>query len=457
MKMKGKMTLIFAALTVVILSSCSDKWLEAKPDESLIVPSSIEDFQALLDNSSQTFNVSQSSSLGEISAGDFYITYSSWQSLFTTQEKMAYVWADTKDFYGTESSTGWQNSYRRILNANVILNGIQKVKPISGRQKDWDNVKGSALFFRAFDYYHLTQLFCKAYNSTTASTDLGLPLRLDYDVNVVVKRATLRLVYDQVIQDLQTAASLLETAPLFKTRPSKQAAFALLARTYLSMELYEQAGLYADSALKIQSELVDYSKVNSSPTYPFVRFNPEVIFHSTFLFGIFTISKLIVEPELYNSYTSDDYRRTLLFRAVSGGVTFRGHYSGDRNLFGGLATDELYLIRAESNARRGELNASLSDLNFLLRHRYKPGFAPLISNNATEVLRLVLNERRKELAFRGIRWSDLRRLNKDNRFAVTLSRTLNSQTYQLLPNDKKYVMPIDEQEIRLSGIEQNDR
>lgn len=81
----------------------------------------------------------------------------------------------------------------------------------------------------------------------------------------------------------------------------------------------------------------------------------------------------------------------------------------------------------------------------------------MISNDATEVLRLVLNERRKELAFRGIRWSDLRRLNKDERFAVTLSRTLNGQTYQLSPNDKRYVIPIDEQEIRLSGIEQNER
>ena len=454
--MKKKMTFMFAVVTVLVLSSCSDKWLEAKPDESLIVPSKIDDFQALLDNTS-TFNTTQSSGLGEISAGDFYITYSSWQSLFTTKEKMAYVWGSTKDFYGTESSSDWENAYKRILNANVVLDGIQKVKPIPGTEKGWDNVKGSALFFRAFDYYHLLQEFCKVYIPTTANIDLGLPLRLNYDVNVVHKRTALKAVYDQVIEDLQSAASLLGPAPLFKTRPSKQAAFALLARTYLSMEMYEQAGLYADSALKIQSVLLDYSKVNSGPTYPLLRFNPEVIFHNTFSYGIFNISKLIVVPELYNNYSSEDYRRTLFFRAVAGGVTFRGHYGGDKNLFGGLATDELYLIRAESNARRGELNATLSDLNFLLQHRYKTGFSPMISNDATEVLRLVLNERRKELAFRGIRWSDLRRLNKDERFAVTLSRTLNGQTYQLSPNDKRYVIPIDEQEIRLSGIEQNER
>jgi hypothetical protein len=68
-----------------------------------------------------------------------------------------------------------------------------------------------------------------------------------------------------------------------------------------------------------------------------------------------------------------------------------------------------------------------------------------------------LAERRKELIYRGIRWSDLRRLNRDSRFGIILTKTLNGVTYSLLPNDKRYVLPIDEIEIRLSGIQQNNR
>jgi hypothetical protein len=56
-----------------------------------------------------------------------------------------------------------------------------------------------------------------------------------------------------------------------------------------------------------------------------------------------------------------------------------------------------------------------------------------------------------------LRWIDLRRLNTDSRYAVTLTRNLNNQIYTLPPNDQRYVLPIPDLEIKLSGIEQNPR
>ncbi len=70
----------------------------------------------------------------------------------------------------------------------------------------------------------------------------------------------------------------------------------------------------------------------------------------------------------------------------------------------------------------------------------------------------ILEERRKELPFTGqLRWEDLRRLNKDQRFAKILVRTIAGNEYQLLPNSKRYVFPIPDIEIELSGIPQNER
>jgi hypothetical protein len=449
---------VIAFSLLVVCQSCNDSWLDAKPDKSLVVPKKIADYQALLDNSSQTFNVTQSSGLAEISSGDFYISSASWASLFTKQEKSAYIWAPNESFYEGESSADWENGYKRILNTNLILEGIEKISPAKADRQAWKNVKGSALFFRAFDFFNLAQEYCRAYESASAKTDLGLPLRLEYNVNIQVRRSSLQETYNRILDDLKSAGQLLDKEPLYKTRPSKQAVFAMLARTYLSIENYDQAKLYADSALLIQPELMDFATLNANAAYPASLFNQEVIFHSTFSYGIFNASRLIVESSLLATYAARDCRRVIFFKSiVNGGVTFKGNYSGDKNLFGGLATDELYLIRAECKARKGELNAALADLNHLLRKRWKGNYEDIVSQSEEEVLSTVLRERRKELVFRGLRWGDLRRLNKDSRFAVTIARTLNGQVYKLLPGDKRYVLPIDEQEIRLSGIEQNER
>ena len=69
----------------------------------------------------------------------------------------------------------------------------------------------------------------------------------------------------------------------------------------------------------------------------------------------------------------------------------------------------------------------------------------------------VLTERRKELLMRGLRWTDLRRLNRDSRFAVTLSRTVQGQEYLLPPGDPRYTLLIPNEVIVNSGIAQNSR
>jgi hypothetical protein len=441
-------------LLLLILTSCSKEWLESKPDKSLVVPKTIKDFQSLLDNTN-LFNTQQGVGLGEVGSGDFYINNAGWSLITTNQERAAYIWAPTNNFYNTEIGIDWENGYKRILSTNVILYGIEQIKPAMAEQQDWNTVKGSALFFRAFDFFNLAQEYCVPYQSGTANAELGLPLRLDYDVNIHLKRSTLRQTYERIIADLEIAAGLLGTSPQFKTRPSKEAAYALLARTYLAMGNYESAGEYADLALQIQSALLDYSKLNAAASFPISRFNAEVIFHSTFYYGIFNPSRMFVVPELYAEYIAGDLRKTVFF--TTNGLSFKGSYNGDRNLFGGLATDELYLICAEAKARAGELSGALADLNMLRRNRWTSAYVDLSSADPDVVLNYVVKERRRELLFRGIRWTDLRRLNTDSRFAVTLSRTINGNTYTLPPYDKRYVLPIDEEEIRLMGISQNER
>ena len=64
------------------------------------------------------------------------------------------------------------------------------------------------------------------------------------------------------------------------------------------------------------------------------------------------------------------------------------------------------------------------------------------NRTALTTLTQILTERRKELVHRGCRWTDLRRLNMDPRFATTLTRTLLGATYTLPPNDSRYTLQI---------------
>ena len=124
----------------------------------------------------------------------------------------------------------------------------------------------------------------------------------------------------------------------------------------------------------------------------------------------------------------------------------------------GLAVDEIYLIRAECRARMGDFKGALSDINKLLVTRWRVGrYVPLSSLDRDQLLSQILNERRKQLVFRGLRWSDLRRLNKDEKTGMSLFRRVQGELIELRPNDPKYVFALPPDVIKYSNMEQNPR
>jgi hypothetical protein len=166
-----------------------------------------------------------------------------------------------------------------------------------------------------------------------------------------------------------------------------------------------------------------------------------------------------VDSLLYASYGPGDLRKQCYFDTLADGMVFyKGSYAGSFGFFSGLATDELYLTRAECYARRGATGLALADLNTLLEKRFKKGmFKPLSTSSPEQALRLVITERKKELVARGLRWADLRRLNKEEAFKTTLRRSLDGKEYVLAPGSLRYTFPIPSNELSGSGIGQNPR
>ena len=443
-----------------MLFSCQKQaeWLDAKQNKDDAVPATIEEFQAILDNA----NVMNQSfpSFAYISSDNLFVPYASWQSR-TTIERNLYIWAH--DVYEGERAFDWNLTYRMIFHANVVIEGLLKASKTSGNQTRWNEVMGAALFYRAYGHLNLLQLFSPDYDPSTAPADLGTPLKLSSDVNDMPHRSSVHHSYQQVLRDLAEALQLLPEISAFQSRPSKPAVNALLARTYLLTENYPLALAHAGEALSANNTLINFNTLSATSARPFAAFpdNKEIIFYAeSTSYAILAQSNFFADTTLFSAYHQNDLRRTIFFATGAGGYpAFKGTYTAKTNLFAGLATNELYLVAAESKARLGDAPGAMVMLNSLLQSRFKTGtFVPFVATSPADALTLVLLERRKELPFTGtLRWSDLKRLNVDSRYAVTLTRVLNNVPYSLPPNDKRYVLPIPDEEIKLSGIQQNPR
>ncbi|REA58191.1 hypothetical protein DSL64_21525 [Dyadobacter luteus] len=419
---------------------CDSDYLEKKPQKSLLVPTTLSDMQAMLDNSRELMNVSPY--LNIISDGEFRMLDAGLNGQARAVQN-AYVWSSEE----SATMADWDIPYKQVFYANVVLDGLAKLSH-QDSQEEFNRIRADALFFRGLAFFNLVQLFCAPYQQASAEQQLGIPLPVSSDVNLKMPRASLKASYEQVLKDLLEAAPLLENKPLYLTRPSKAAARALLARVYLLMGNYTQALQYAENALELQNALIDY---NSVPTQSAISFplplntvNPEVLFYVRANTSFLNNASVFVDSALYNSYAENDLRKKILFTSA---LKYKGSYVGTANPFQGLSTNELYLIKAECLARADETDLAMNTLDVLLQNRWVSGsYKPLKANNPDHALEIVIYERRKELVARGLWWQDLRRLATDSRFNFKLERTSMGVVHQLAAGDDRYVykIPLDE-------------
>lgn len=444
-------------LSLTLMFSACEKFVDIEPKGQLI-PSTLADFRMILD---QVQKMNFTGSVSELAAGDLYHNDLDFQSITNAFEKNAYTWS--KDIYlPNDQATDWNVPYSRIYNANVILEGLEDIS--GGSETEKNTIKGEALFQRGMALYEVATLYAPLYEAATAATLKGVPIRTASNVFAISKRPTLQETYDQVLKDVELAATLLPAQAKFKSRSSKAAAYGLLARIYVGMSRYDKALENALKQLDIQDGLMDYNDLDRFAYPRFPTMNEEVLMHLTIPNFAYSFDyKFPVTEAFYNLYDAKDLRKTFFFDVEDPGtgvltVTFGGNYGGAWSRFTGLATDETYLIAAECYARNGDYTKSLFYLNSLLEKRYVKGtYTPLVSTDETEILKKIILERRKELVARNIRWTDLKRFNRDARFAQTLQRTVAGQTLELPPNDPRYVFPIPQTVIAATGMDQNPR
>lgn len=446
--------IFFLSIASLSLFSCN-KYLDKKSDNTLVVPSSIEDLQGLLDDA-DIMNAPVTPSMGEASTDDYFLQLSAYEEL-KDQFKHIYSWTP-HDYYAIND---WSSSYLPIYNTNYCLETINSIDITQNNATQWHNIKGSSLFFRAYHFLNLLWVYSKAYNKTTSNSDLGIVLRLTSDFNVPSVRASIEQSYNQVIRDTKESINHLPDLSQHLTRPSKCASYGLLARTYLTMGMYDSSLKYSNLCLSLKSTLLDYNDatVNVTSNIPFPPENPEIIFFTEMneINSLHATNRALIDTQLISMYNSDDLRKSAFFRPRVGYHRFKGSYSSNSSrFFTGLATNEILLIRAESYIRTGNIDAALADINLLLRNRWSNTvtYPYFVTDNPDKAKEVILDERRKELLMRGIRWIDIKRLNNEGA-EISLTRNINGQQPVLRPNDPKYALPLPTDIIAETGIPQN--
>ncbi|MDX5478932.1 MAG: RagB/SusD family nutrient uptake outer membrane protein, partial [Cyclobacteriaceae bacterium] len=256
-------------------------------------------------------------------------------------------------------------------------------------------------------------------------------------------------IFNVIIEDLKAAVELLPSTTEFKTRPTKSAANALMARVALYLGDYERAYSSSNEALLDRSILLVYNEINPNVSFPFTRFNEEVLCHSRMHNHSFirNTESLVISERLLALYNENDLRRELFFIERPGGIfNFRGSYDNSQTLFTGPTTAEMYLIAAEAKIRMGDLNEGTRLLNSLSDKRVEAGtFEELEFVSLDEALSYVLEERERELVFRGLKWMDIKRIGSNDGQSATISRKIGEEvlTLNLSPG---YILPLPERE-----------
>lgn len=433
---------------ILLLVNCN-RFLDEKSDSNLATAETLADNQALLDDYA---TLASHSTSGEIAAEDVFVTDADFNTMYDEAMKRLYTWEPS--YVSLPTGSDWENCFRRIKIYNTVLFNLGHYEIGNS-----DNVEGQALLLRGAAYLEAAQIWCLAYDKNTAEAKLGLPLRLDPDMNIPSVRSTLQETYSQILVDLHRAAILLPVNQLAVSRPSKITALAYLSRVYLYMGDYTNALKHGKEALSYHDGLMNFNTLNPASAYPIKNKNVEVLLPTLMSYSPFlATTKAKINNDLYQSYDANDLRKTIFFKPLATGeILFKGNYSGSTTRMTCIATNEVYLNVAEAQAYLDDKTSAMHTLNDLLRTRWKSGtFIELSASNAAQALQIIRAERRKELLFRGLRWADLKRYNREGA-NISLSKTISGQLFTLPPNDLRYAIAIPEDIIKMTGMPQNPR
>jgi starch-binding outer membrane protein, SusD/RagB family len=421
--------ILFTAIIVFFLTSCGEDFLDLTPPFAISdqeAYENLDDFYTGLNGVYAT--VRGGSYYGKNMMVSFDVSVDDLYALtdFTNQYGTQYAWttsSSTGDVYGL-----WLTAYRVITRSSNLINFWDRLE--EGTLEERNQILGEAKLLRAMAHFDLVRVYAKPYRLSNPNTDLGIPIVVQENL-LEKSRNTISDVYEFVINEAKEALELMtQNREVFFV--GKNAANALLARVYHEMGDWTNAITYSSAVISVVplSTGTDYVNIWRNDN------GIEVIFRtamtqgevaglsigSNYVGGITPSGPWQVDyapaNELVDLFSANDIRYGAFFQeatptqagtmvvTVKYPPTNPAYTQRGANQTKIFRSSEAYLIRAEaySYSNEGLANADLA----ALRAARIPGYSH--TDLAGDALKEeIYTERRKEFAFEGQRWLELKR------------------------------------------------
>lgn len=354
--------------------------------------------------------------------------------------------AATDDLSGT-----WVGNAQLINRANRIFDlSLQ----FDQNDETVKRVQSECQFTRAYAHFEILRLYAPNYSPEA----IGIPYNYTADI-IYPTRLTQEEVYNNVLSDIEASLPGLNNFSEDGYWISKSAAYALKARVAQYMgnwdmaieaanksielgglrlaEIHEFASVWEDENAEGVEVIFSLRRENATLGEYYTRgSNGDVYFHPSF--------------DLMNMYEADDVRFSSYFGKNEDGLDVvlkhDGRTEGKTNVVDlkVFRVSELFLIKAEAYVNKQMYAEAQEELETLRAKRIINPDALDMSNH-TLAMKAVQDERRRELAYEGHRFYDLRR------WGLGIERSDEDSpgnTQKTLPaKDYRFVFPIPQDEI----------
>lgn len=476
---KIKSTIVILGMTL-LFSSCGD-FLNTEPDNRLQLDN-IDQVQKLLvsayPDGSWLFTEWMTDNVG-MSRNDIYLPHM--VELYSYKDVVDKA-QDTPTYY-------WTAAYRAAAHANQALDALDKLK---GLDPDHEKaLRAEALICRSYAHFMLVNLFAKSYDPQTAASDPGVPYVKDIERKLIVdyKRNTVAEVYELAEKDLLEGIKLKEESSeryysALKYHFNMNATLAYASRFYLFKKDYQKCVEYSNRLLGADfnaSFMKDFSKVNvGHPTTNAQRFTDyddpsnlmlsrvDVYAHPFYQIG-YRMTFGIFGQIFFNDQADVRAAQSFLGNQARTVVYLPKHnWFIKDNAFPYMITvpfrgEEVFLNRLEALLLLGNTAEVERQLAKYVANRYVQDGAPMTYDNYYRVytgtlfldhtknetlMKIILDERRREFVDEGLRWLDIRR----HKLLPIQHEDINGNVYTLTEDRLLLQIPSD---AIANGIEPN--